>query len=125
MQIKNKILSFLVSFVFIPLALIGQALGIFIGEYISVIYENWGTAAFIVSLIPYIIGGVLGGYISAIVAKKIYKNIIFNYALILPIVIITAALIGTFIGGFNFKEFLSNFLLIASYFIVLKEKYIQ
>ena len=125
MQIKNKILSFLVSFVFIPLALIGQALGIFIGEYISVIYENWGTAAFIVSLIPYIIGGVLGGYISAIVAKKIYKNIIFNYALILPIMVITPALIGTFIGGFNFKEFLSNFLLIASYFIVMKEKYIQ
>jgi len=121
MPIKNKILSFLVSFVFIPLALIGQALGIFIGEYISVIYENWGTAAFIVSLIPYIIGGVLGGYISAVVAKKIYKNIIFNYALILPILVITAALIGTFIGGFNFKEFLSNFLLIASYFIVLKE----
>jgi len=121
MPIKNKILSFLVSFVFIPLALIGQALGIFIGEYISIIYENWGTAAFIVSLIPYIIGGVLGGYISAVVAKKIYKNIIFNYALILPILVITAALIGTFIGGFNFKEFLSNFLLIASYFIVLKE----
>ena len=125
MQIKNKILSFLVSFVFIPLALIGQALGIFIGEYISVIYENWGTAAFIVSLIPYIIGGVLGGYISAVVAKKIYKNIIFNYALILPILVITAALLGNFIGGFNFKEFLSNFLLIASYFYVLKEKYIQ
>ena len=125
MQIKNKILSFLVSFVFIPLALIGQALGIFIGEYISVIYENWGTAAFIVSLIPYIIGGVLGGYISAVVAKKIYKNIIFNYALILPILVITAALLGNFIGGFNLKESLSNFLLIASYFYVLKGKYVQ
>ena len=125
MQIKNKILSFLVSFIFIPLALIGQALGIFIGEYISVIYENWGTAAFIVSLIPYIIGGVLGGYISAVVAKKIYKNIIFNYALILPILVITAALLGNFIGGFNFKESLSNFLLIASYFYVLKGKYVQ
>lgn len=125
MQIKNKILSFLVSFIFIPLALIGQALGIFIGEYISVIYENWGTAAFIVSLIPYIIGGVLGGYISAVVAKKIYKNIIFNYALILPILVITAALLGNFIGGFNLKESLSNFLLIASYFYVLKGKYVQ
>ena len=125
MQIKNKILSFLVSFIFIPLALIGQALGIFIGEYISVIYENWGTAAFIVSLIPYIIGGVLGGYISAVVAKKIYKNIIFNYALILPILVITAALLGNFIGGFNLKESLSNFLLIASYFYVIKGKYVQ
>ena len=54
---KRILLSIIVSVIFIPLALIGQAIGIFIGPIAANIFEVWFAAAFVVELIPYAMGG--------------------------------------------------------------------
>ena len=124
---KRIFLSIIVSVIFIPLALIGQAIGIFIGPIAASVFEAWFAAAFVVELIPYAMGGYLGGYISALAVSKIYKSFHLIAAMIIPSITIALSLSGNillpFFSGFqNFDIYatISNALLIIVYFYVLK-----
>ena len=124
---KRILLSIIISIIFIPLALIGQAIGIFIGPIAASIFEAWFAAAFIVELIPYAMGGYFGGYISALAVSKIYKSFHLIAAMIIPSTTIALSLSGNillpFFSGFqNFDIYatISNALLIIVYFYILK-----
>ena len=127
---KRILISIIVSVIFIPLALIGQAIGIFIGPIAASIFEAWFAAAFVVELIPYIMGGFFGGYISALAVSKIYKSFQLIAAMIIPSITIAVSLSGNillpFFSGFqNFDLYatISNALLIIVYFYILKNPY--
>ena len=124
---KRILISIIVSIIFIPLALIGQAIGIFIGPIAASIFEAWFAAAFVVELIPYAMGGYFGGYISALAVSKIYKSFHLIAAMIIPSIAIAISLSGNillpFFSGFqNFDIYatISNALLIIVYFYILK-----
>ena len=125
---KKYILSILVSLLFIPLAIIGQAIGLFFGGYAAKIFANWFAASFIVLLIPYLLSGVLGGYISAKAIQFLYKSFHLTSTLIIPSILIFISCLGEILGpiynkdsNFDFLIVISNLALIISYYYFLKE----
>lgn len=125
---QNKTISLLVSLIFLPIAVIGQAIGIFIGPIMASIAETWFVASFVVAFIPYLLGGYLGGYFSALAISKIYKSYHFFSAMIVPSLAIILALLGNIMvplidnNNIDIYSTVSNAVLIASYYYFLKNK---
>ena len=119
---KIVIISILSSLVFLPLGIIGQALGVFFGEYAANIFLNWFTAGFIVKFIPFIAGGYVGGYISALAVSKIYKSFNLIAAMTIPTIVIVVALLGNLLAPvFDIYNTASNITLITTYYYILRE----
>ena len=94
---KIKIYSILVSIVFIPVAILGQFLGLYLGKIIYFIYVkvmSLNMPDILIDTAPPIISGVIAGYVSALVVAKIYKNYNLFFATMLPFAVILFSFIG-------------------------------
>ena len=63
---KVKLISFLISLIFIPLAILGQFLGLYVGKLLYFIYEKvmfLNIPSFISDIAPAVISGAIAGYI--------------------------------------------------------------
>ena len=94
---KIKIYSILVSIVFIPVVILGQFLGLYLGKIIYFIYVKvmfLNMPDILIDTAPPIISGVIAGYVSALVVAKIYKNYNLLFATMLPFAVILFSFIG-------------------------------
>ena len=94
---KIKVYSLLVSLVFIPVAILGQFLGLYLGKILYFIYEGLMSLRlpdFIADTGPTGVSGVIAGYVSALIVTKIYKNYNLLFATILPLAVILFSFIG-------------------------------
>ena len=65
---KNRLLSILVSLVFLPIAVLTQYIGFYFGKILYFIYENimfLNMPQFLINIAPLVISGFLAGYIAA------------------------------------------------------------
>jgi hypothetical protein len=130
---KIKLYSFLASIIFIPVAVLGQYFGRFIGIFLA-----WFNSVFTFFTMPILftsitigfVSGAFGGWISAKVVMKMNKIFDFKWAIILPSITLAIALIGTLNGYFNkndsfylfVEHFVSNLSLIILYIMTLKDE---
>ena len=94
---KIIVYSLLVSLVFIPVAILGQFLGLYLGKILYFIYDSVMSLRlpdFFADILPAVVSGVIAGYVSALIVTKIYKNYNFLFAIILPFAVILFAFIG-------------------------------
>ena len=94
---KIKFYSVLVSIFFIPVAVLSQWIGLYIGKVLYFIYDKimgLRLPDFIIDTGPTIVSGLIAGYISALAVTKIYKNYDIIFVVILPSIIILLAIIG-------------------------------
>jgi hypothetical protein len=99
---KRNLFSLIVSLVFIPIALIAQAVGHYIGFGIYWFIDNFsflGLPQNVIDHGPYYVGGLMAGYFSALICKKSYKKFNFKYTIIIPSIIIFIAILGSVIGN--------------------------
>jgi hypothetical protein len=104
---KNKLLSILVSLVFLPIVVLAQYVGFYFGKILYFIYENimfLNMPQFLINIAPLVISGFLAGYVAAKVVQLIYKNYNVNFCLILPAIVIMISLLGTILNPENSKE---------------------
>ena len=104
---KNKLLSILVSLVFLPIVVLSQYVGFYFGKILYFIYENimfLNMPQFLINIAPLVISGFLAGYVAAKVVQLIYKNYNVNFCLILPAIVIIISLLGTILNPENSKE---------------------
>jgi len=130
---KIKIYSLLVSIIFIPVAILGQFLGLYLGKILYFIYEKvmfLRMPDFITDTAPAIISGVLAGFVSALVVTKIYKNYNLLFVIILPLVVILFSFIGDIslaVDASWSSESISSLLrevaTIGIYYYLLKDKF--
>ena len=129
---KVKLISFLISLIFIPVAILGQFLGLYLGKLLYFIYEKvmfLNIPSFISDIAPAVISGAIAGYISALVISKTYKNFNFLFVLIIPIIVIIISLLGSFLNISNtglsmqtITPFFRELITIGVFIYVLKEK---
>ena len=94
---KIKFYSVLVSIIFIPVAVLSQWIGLYIGKVLYFIYDyimGLRLPDFIIDTGPTVISGLIAAYISAVAVKKIYKNYDIIFVTILPSIVILLALVG-------------------------------
>ena len=104
---KNKLLSILVSLVFLPIVVLAQYVGFYFGKILYFIYENimfLNMPQFLINIAPLVISGFLAGYVAAKVVQLIYKNYNVNFCLILPAIVIIISLLGTILNPESSKE---------------------
>jgi len=129
---KVKLYSFLASIIFIPIAIIGQFFGRFVG-----IFFAWFNSAFTFFHMPIIfstitigfVSGAFGGWLSAKAVIKMNKIFDFKWAIILPAITVIIALIGNIFGYVKrdsfyifIEDFISNLSLIILYVMTLKDE---
>ena len=129
---KIKSYSVLVSIIFIPVAILCQLIGLYIGKVLYFIYDKimgLRLPDFIIDTGPTIISGLIAGYISALAVKKIYKDYDIIFVIILPFITILLALIGDISlaneEGWNSKSIsviIREILTFYFYYYLLKEK---
>jgi len=124
---RIKVLSIIVSLVFIPISALFQFVGYYTGLVVYWFVDNftfWGLTQKTIEWGPYYVGGLLGGYFSAFACKKIYKDFNFNYVIIAPSVIMLMAIIGSIIGSRSeiYLELGRDILTILSFFYFLKNE---
>ena len=129
---KIKVYSLLVSLVFIPVAILGQFLGLYLGKILYFIYEGVMSLRlpdFIADTGPTVVSGVIAGYVSALIVTKIYKNYNLLFATILPLAVILFSFIGDILlaADANWSiesigSLLREVATIAAYYYFLKDK---
>ena len=129
---KIKFYSVLVSIIFIPVAVLSQWIGLYIGKVLYFIYDyimGLRLPDFIIDTGPTVISGLIAAYISAVAVKKIYKNYDIIFVTILPFIVILLALVGDISlaneAGWNSKSIgviIREILTIYFYFYLLKDK---
>ena len=129
---KIKFYSVLVSIIFIPVAVLSQWIGLYIGKVLYFIYDyimGLRLPDFIIDTGPTVISGLIAAYISALTVKKIYKNYDIIFVTILPFIVILLALVGDISlaneAGWNSKSIgviMREILTIYFYFYLLKDK---
>jgi|SRR6056300_271375 len=98
---KVKFFSILVSIVFIPVAMLGQYLGFYLGKILYFIYERimfLNMPDFLITMAPVVISGFIAGYVAAKAVQLIYKNYNINFSLIIPGLLILVSLAGTLLN---------------------------
>ncbi len=130
---KIKIYSLVVSLIFIPVAVLGQFLGSYLGYFLYFIYDKimfLNLPVFMLETAPSVISGVVAGSASAFSVSKIYKNYNLIFAMIAPLAIVLIALIGDVMilskEGLGFKSIspiLRELATIFIYYYFLKDKY--
>ena len=131
-MMKIKFYSVLVSIIFIPVSILSQWLGFYIGEVLYYIYDKvmgLSLPDFIINTGPTVISGLIAGYVSALAVTKIYKNYDIIFVTILPFITILLVLIGDISlaneAGWNSKSIgviIREILTIYFYYYLLKEK---
>ena len=129
---KIKFYSVLVSIIFIPVSILSQGLGFYIGEVLYYIYDKvmgLSLPDFIINTGPTVISGLIAGYVSALAVTKIYKNYDIIFVVILPSIIILLAIIGDISlaaeAGWNSKSIsiiIREIITIYFYYYLLKER---
>ena len=129
---KIKFYSVLVSIIFIPVAVLSQWIGLYIGKVLYFIYDyimGLRLPDFIIDTGPTVISGLIAAYISALAVKKIYKNYDIIFVTILPLIVILLALVGDISlaneAGWNSQSIgviIREILTIYFYFYLLKDK---
>lgn len=129
---KIKFCSVLVSIIFIPVAVLSQWIGLYIGKVLYFIYDyimGLRLPDFIIDTGPTIISGLIAGYISAFAVTKIYKDYDIIFVVILPFIIILLAIIGDISlaaeAGWNLKSIsiiIREIITIYFYYYLLKER---
>ena len=87
---KRHIISVVVSFLFIPGAIIGNVIGYLLGRILYFIYDKvmfLNIPSFISNSAPTLISGIVGGLLSGYICFRIYKNLHFVSSLIFPFLI--------------------------------------
>jgi len=128
---KIKVYSLLVSLVFIPVAILGQFLGFYLGKFLYFIYDSVMSLRlpdFFADILPAVVSGVIAGFVSALIVTKIYKNYNFLFAIILPFAVILFAFIGDILlandVGWSTESIgvlLREVVTIGAYYYLLKE----
>jgi len=130
---KIKIYSLVVSLIFIPVAILGQFLGSYLGYFLYFIYDKimfLNLPVFMLETAPLIISGIVAGSASAFSVSKLYKSYDLIFATIIPLIIVLIALLGNFTlltkEGLGFKSIshiLRELATISIYYYFLKNKY--
>ena len=130
---KIKVYSLLVSLVFIPVAILGQFLGLYLGKILYFIYDyvmSLRLPDFIADIGPTVVSGVIAGYVSALIVTKIYKNYNLLFATILPFAVILFSFIeDIFLAADanwsteSIGSLLREVVTIAVYYYLLKDKF--
>ena len=130
---KIRFFSLLVSIIFIPVAILGQFLGLYLGKILYLIYEKvmfLRMPDFITDTAPAIISGVIAGYVSALVVAKIYKNYNLLFVTILPLAVILFSFIGDISlavdaswSSESISSLLREVVTIGTYYYFLKDKF--
>ena len=128
---KIKVYSLVVSLVFVPVAILGQFLGLYLGKFLYFIYDSVMSLRlpdFFADILPAVVSGVIAGYVSALIVTKIYKNYNFIFAMILPFAVILFAFIGDILlandVGWSTESIgvlLREVVTIGAYYYLLKE----
>ena len=74
---KNKIISIAVSLVFVPVALLGQILGSYVGSFFAWFNQSiswFSIPEFMQAITTGLVGGFVAGMLSSLVVYKIYKS---------------------------------------------------
>ena len=132
-EMKIKVYSLLVSLVFIPVAILGQFLGLYLGKILYFIYEGVMSLRlpdFIADTGPTVVSGVIAGYVSALIVTKIYKNYNLLFVTILPLAVILFSFIGDILlaadanwSTESIGSLLREVATIAAYYYLLKDKF--
>jgi len=132
-EMKIKVYSLLVSLVFIPVAILGQFLGLYLGKILYFIYEGVTSLRlpdFIADTGSAIVSGVIAGYFLALIVTKIYNNYNLLFATILPLVVILFSFIGDILltadanwSTESIGSLLREVATIAAYYYFLKDKF--
>lgn len=99
-QYINYLLTILASLLFFPLAFLGQIGGNLAGEFFvwfNNYFSYFGIPKIISIVVVAFMAGYIAGYFSAYIIKKVYKNLNLICAMIFPILLIGAAMIGDFL----------------------------
>ena len=130
---KIKVYSLLVSLVFIPVAILGQFLGLYLGKILYFIYDyvmSLRLPDFIADIGPTVVSGVIAGYVSALIVTKIYKNYNLLFVTILPLAVILFSFIGDILlaadanwSTESIGSLLREVATIAAYYYLLKDKF--
>ena len=130
---KIKVYSLLVSLVFIPVAILSQWIGLYIGKILYFIYDSVMSLRlpdFFADILPAVVSGVIAGYVSALIVTKIYKNYNLLFATILPFAVILFSFIGDIFlaadanwSTESIGSLLREAVTIAVYYYLLKDKF--
>ena len=128
---KIKVYSLVVSLVFVPVAILGQFLGLYLGKFLYFIYDSVMSLRlpdFFADILPAVVSGVIAGYVSALIVTKIYKNYNFIFVMIIPFAVILFAFIGDILlasdVGWSTESIgvlLREVVTIGAYYYLLKE----
>jgi len=113
---KRNFFSLLVSLVFIPVTIIANIAGFYIGKFyywIVITVMSIPLPQYAVKLGLYLFSGWLAGFLSASSCKKIYKNYNFKYTILIPAIIISV-LCFVYIYYFFLKVGLPSYLFSTS-----------
>ena len=94
---REKLISVLVSLIFIPVAVLAQYFGMLIGELWWYLVKNLPfvyIGEFIGALLVGLISGAMAGYVSSFCIQKAYNKFITSFVMIIPSVLIIMATIG-------------------------------
>jgi len=130
---KTKLYSFLASIIFIPVAILGQFFGRYVGIFLA-----WFNSAFTFFSMPQFfnsitigfVSGAFAGWISAKAVMAMNKNFDFRFAIALPVILVAFAFFGDIYGYLhkyeNFNLLILNLVrevsTIALYVITLKDE---
>ena len=128
---KIKVYSLLVSLVFIPVAILSQWIGLYIGKILYFIYDSVMSLRlpdFFADILPAVVSGFIAAFVSALVVTKIYKDYNLLFATILPFVVILSAFLGDLLlandVGWSTKSIgviIREIVTISAYYYLLKE----
>ena len=111
MSKKNIILSIIVSLIFPISIVIGELIGTIIGEILYFIYRYimfLNISDWITVIGVKIVQGAIAGYIAGFVNVFVYKSFHFKSTIILPMILISFAVLGVIIGMINKGEYLNR-----------------
>jgi|TARA_B110000971_G_C19591109_1_gene311815 hypothetical protein len=94
---KIKLYSLLVSIIFIPVSILSQWIGLYLGKILYFIYDKFmglRLPDIINDTGPTVLSGLFAAYVSALAVTKIYKNYNLLFVSILPFAVIAFAFIG-------------------------------
>lgn len=130
---KIKIYSLVVSLIFIPVAILGQFLGSYLGYFLYFIYDKimfLNLPVFMLETAPLIISGIVAGSASAFSVSKIYKSYDLIFVTIIPLIIVLIAFLGDLsllakegLGLKSISPILRELATISIYYYLLKDKY--
>jgi hypothetical protein len=122
-----NILSLLASLLFPVTALLGMLLGQAVIRMFSAVFSSTEYGQIGGEFVFFTFSGYFAGYISAFVIAKVYKNFNFNFALIIPVLvmiyfgyenILAASKVSI---SFLINSFARDLAMLATYYILLKD----